>query len=215
MNIKDKKIFKNDISLVGSATYHSDIFPFYGLIAFCGKQGSGKSYSALTLIKYLHDNYNVDIISNIDIQLPHIKYDGIDSLLSYDYLSADSDGAVCFIDEMSDEFNNVKYKEFNADWFLVINMLRKRHIVIIGTCPVFNRINKAFREQFDFFIDCNNFLIPFINKRLQVNDIYNQRSVSMFDDSIFNYDHCKRQFIIHKVETYNLYNSLEIVERKC
>ena len=214
MNVKDKKIFKSDISFTDSAIYTKDLFPYYGIIGFCGKQGSGKSYSALTLISRLNEMYNVRVISNIDIGIEHLKYNGIDSLFNYNYMADDTDGAIVFIDEMSDEFNNVKYKDFNTDWFLIINMLRKRHMLIIGTCPVFNRIQKAFREQFDFFVDCDNFILPLINRRLQINDIYIQRSVSMFDDSMFNFDFCKRQYLIHKKSIYNLYNSLELVDRK-
>ena len=66
---------------------------------------------------------------------------------------------VLYIDEITSEFNSLDSKEFNTDWFTIINMMRKRNILIVGTCPLFTRLSKAFREQFDSWFICTKGLL--------------------------------------------------------
>lgn len=204
------KLFNNNIWIKDNGKIENPPFPYHGIIGFCGKQGSGKSYSAVKLTKELASMYNIAVISNMNISVEDFyTFTNIEDVFS---LPDCYDGAIVLIDEITNVFNNLDYKDFDKRWFDIINMLRKRHILLIGTCPVFNRINKAFREQFDYFVDCAN--IHFFKWTFQNNDVYMSRSVSFFDETQFPFEFSQKNFFWHKKEIYNSYNTLELIRKE-
>lgn len=206
------ELFKNDLWIRDNGKIKNLPFPYHGIIGYCGKQGSGKTYSAVKLTYELYINYNVCIISNMnfDEDLEHIyKYTSIEDCFD---IPLKYDGGIILIDEITNVFNNLDYKTFDSRWFDVINMLRKRHILLIGTCPVFNRINKAFREQFDYFIDCSN--THLFKWTLQNNEIYKSRSVSFFDENNFPFEFLQKNYFWHKKNIYELYDTFELIRKE-
>lgn len=204
-------IFRNNFLPLHNGKINEPKFPHYGIIGYCGKQGSGKSYSAVKLVEDLLNAYdNICVVSNIPISCDYFyKFTNMKSLIN---LSANFDGCICLFDEITNLFNNLDYKNFDTRWFDLINMLRKRHILLIGTCPVFNRINKAFREQFDYFVDCKN--VTFGKWKFQVNEIYKSTSISFFDENQFPFEFYKINRFWHKDDIYKMYNSFEIVRKE-
>lgn len=128
-------------------------FMSFGTIIFCGLQGSGKSLSAFQLIRQICDNKpNVKIISNVGISFhDYIQYEGIDTVLN---TNNGTKGIILFLDEIGNQFPSAMSKEISADWFTITNMQRKRRLLIIGTTPVFSRLAKPFREQFEYACLC-------------------------------------------------------------
>lgn len=205
------ELYKNNYWIKGNGKINPPIFPYYGIIGFCGKQGSGKTYSAVKLTKELYDNYNILVLSNLEIAVSNFEiFVDLDQLFNLDL--AKYDGAVLLIDEITNVFNNLDYKTFDTRWFDIINMLRKRHILLIGTCPVFNRINKAFREQFDYFIDCSN--TSYFYWTRQRNDVFKSISVSFFDESQFPFEFYKSWCFWHKKEIYEMYNTFDLIRKE-
>lgn len=131
-----------------------DQFNSFGVILFCGLQGSGKSLSAFDLIyNVIQKKPDVIIISNVNIGFhDYIPYKGIDTVLNTDN---GTKGIILFLDEIANQFPSAMSKEISSDWFTITNMLRKRRMLIIGTTPVFSRISKPFREQFEYVCLCN------------------------------------------------------------
>ena len=204
-------LFRNNYWIKDNGKSNPSAFPYYGIIGFCGKQGSGKTYSAVKLTKQLCDNYNVRVLSNLEIAVPNFEiFYGLEQLFSLDLTQVD--GAILLIDEITNVFNNLDYKSFDSRWFDIINMLRKRHILLLGTCPVFNRINKAFREQFDYFIYCSN--VNFFNWTRQKNEVYKSVSVSFFDESQFPFEFYQTWSFWHKKEIYELYDTMKLIRKE-
>lgn len=128
-------------------------FTYFGIILFCGLQGSGKSLSAFDLIYHvIKEKPDVKIISNVNIGFAdYIEYKGIDTVLNCDN---GTKGVILFLDEIANQFPSAMSKEISSDWFTITNMMRKRRLLIIGTTPVFSRISKPFREQFEYVVLC-------------------------------------------------------------
>ena len=131
-----------------------DMFNSFGVLLFCGLQGSGKSLSAFDLIyNVCQKKPDVVIISNVEISFhDYIKYEGIETVLNTDN---GTKGIILFLDEIANQFPSAMSKDISSDWFTITNMLRKRRMLIIGTTPVFSRISKPFREQFEYVCLCS------------------------------------------------------------
>ena len=140
---------------------HPNEFTTNGILCFSGRQGNGKTLTAVKYIKEILKDYpRCIVVSNIDINgVNVIRYTGLADLLKID--NGDN-GIILFFDEISNQFNSVTSKDINPEWFTIINMQRKRHMHIIGTCPILSRVGKAFREQFDVICLCDQWLGGFI-----------------------------------------------------
>lgn len=129
-------------------------FPYDGVVSFCGEQGSGKSLSAFRLMARLKELYSeLTFVSNEDLSgftdyIPFEDYKTIENLKKK--------SIVLFIDEICNMPNltSLDSKSLPREWFALLNMQRKRELLIITTCPLFSRINKAFREQIDTVVIC-------------------------------------------------------------
>lgn len=128
-------------------------FSSFGILLFCGLQGSGKSLSAFDLIYDIcNKKPDVKIISNVEIGFhPYIQYEGVKTILQTDN---GTKGIILFLDEIANQFPSALSKDMSTDWLLVTNMMRKRRLLIIGTTPVFSRLAKPFREQFEYVCVC-------------------------------------------------------------
>lgn len=158
LNIDFQRKFKKE---------HPFWFPIDGVIVFCGEQGSGKSLSAVRYIKQIKEDYpNCIVVSNakLNVEWEVLRYQGFDQL---ENLNNSEFGIVLFLDEMSSEFNSLGSKDIDPRWFRIINMQRKRHLHVVGTCPVFSRISKAWREQFNCLVSCNT-----LTRYFQLNRVY-------------------------------------------
>lgn len=205
------ELYKNNYCIKGNGKINPPAFPYYGMIGFCGRQGSGKTYSAVKITKDLYDSYNILVLSNLEIDVPNFEmFVDLTQLFNLDLTKYD--GAVLLIDEITNVFNNLDYKSFDTRWFDVINMLRKRHILLLGTCPVFNRINKAFREQFDFFIDCSN--TRFLNWTRQRNEVFKSISVSFYDENQFPFEFYQNWCFWHKKQIYSIFDTMKLIRKE-
>lgn len=158
---------------------HPDFFPFDGVIVFCGEQGSGKSLSAVRYIKQIKSDYpKCVVVSNakLNVDWDVLQYRGYDQL---DQLDNGDRGIVLYLDEMSSEFNSLGSKDIDQRWFRIINMQRKRRLHVVATCPVFARISKAWREQFNCLVSCNT-----LTKYIQLNRVYRNNVDILSEDDV-------------------------------
>lgn len=140
-------------------------FPF-GIYFFCGRQGAGKTISAVKYIKDLQKKYDCLVFSNCEIQ----NIDGVISDLSNLFeIVENSRGSniVFFLDEVQNLFSCANSKNFDENILAFITQQRKNNVHIVVTSQVFTRVAKPLREQAFRVIDCRTFL-----GRCTINKVY-------------------------------------------
>lgn len=185
---------------------HAEEFNIDGIVCFCGRQGKGKTLSAVKYMKDLKDTYpDITILSNSDsLVLDHIKFTGIEQLKSLDVK-----GSILFLDEITSQFNSLDSKTIPREWFTIINMMRKRRLHVVGTCPIFSRLSKAWREQFDYIYKCDT---SFFGLR-QYNEIYQNGFDNLLDDaSDGTLDLVGIQKFWRIPQLYQMYDTYEIIK---
>lgn len=143
-----------------------DYFYPDGTILFCGKQGAGKTLSAVRYIDRIASKYpRAIIVSNISLSL-----DSDNELYPYEGLSALSQmdnghfGIICLIDEIQTEFSSLESKKVSPSVLAMISQQRKRRCHIVGTTQLFGRVSKPFREQCSAAVDCTSILGGYLQR---------------------------------------------------
>lgn len=119
----------------------------FGIYCYCGKQGSGKTYSA---VEYLLENKDKRIYSNIT-SIKGVKYTpigGFDDLLK---LREETDCIIVF-DEIFTALT--KNSKMSTDVLDFLSQMRKRRIIFITTAQEWLEINMTLRRYCRYQIDC-------------------------------------------------------------
>ena len=133
----------------------------FGLYCYTGKQGKGKTYSA---IKFLIDRKKKDgyiILTNVmsfNYFSDTIYFDKIDDIIDF-ILEHENDCKkyIIFFDEI---FTILEKKvAINKKILSFLSQLRKRKILFVTTAQEWSEINITFRRYVRFQIDCNMFEI--------------------------------------------------------
>jgi len=118
----------------------------FGVYCYCGKQGSGKTYSA---VEFLLNNSDLPIYSNV--HLKNIKYtyfEGFNSLLD---LRGQKDCIIVY-DEIFTALT--KSSKINSDVLDFLSQMRKRRIIFITTAQEWLEINITLRRYCRYQIEC-------------------------------------------------------------
>lgn len=147
---------KNPINLFKTASYRKKNkmkdFPFYGIRAYMGEFGSGKTLSSVNFCYDACKDYPKAIfITNTTIKGVNNKtffFTGAGQLIEVlqSVLSEKNrNGYIIFIDELhvvlSDLFN-----QSNPIFLAYLSQLRKLGVVIVGTCQLYNKCPKVVRD---------------------------------------------------------------------
>lgn len=144
----------------------------FGVYCYTGKQGSGKTSSA---IKFLVDNAsdewpvyaNLRSIKNINYHY----FNGLESLLSL----RDKKHIIIFYDEIFTILS--KGSKFNNDILDFLSQMRKREIIFITTAQEWLELPMTLRRYVRYQVDCNILtfpLLPSFNIK-HVNDAYRMK----------------------------------------
>lgn len=128
----------------------------FGIYCYCGKQGSGKTYS---VISFLNDNKDKKIYANLT-SIKGIDYtyiNGFDELLK---LRNEHD-ILIFYDEIFTELT--KYSKINTDVLDFLSQMRKRRIIFLTTAQEWGEIPLTFRRYCRYQINCRLLNIPIFN----------------------------------------------------
>lgn len=126
----------------------------FGFTMFCGKQGSGKTYSAVQYALDICRKQGALLVSNTPLNVPAgIEYVQIDSIQDLYYLP-ECPSYVYLLDEIQTLFN---VHNFDKMFYTVFCQLRKRNIKIVSTCQVFERCALPLREQVSELYGCRTF----------------------------------------------------------
>jgi hypothetical protein len=159
-----------------------DFFWPTGTQVYCGRQGSGKTVSAVKHLIDLKERYpKALIVSNIQLskyralsfldkqELLAIR-EVVDPKKDYIYFSDMEQlalalvevnngrlGVIYIIDEIHTYFNALESKNIPMYVFTEISQQRKQRKLIVGTSQLFLRMAKPLREQCDNLIMCSTF----------------------------------------------------------
>lgn len=139
----------------------------FGVYCYCGKQGTGKTYS---VVEYLLDNRDhIEVFCNIaDIDnLNYTYFTGFDGLielkhkLDNDELIYDKKKQLVFVyDEIFTELQ--KQSKLNKEIIDFLCQMRKRKIIFLTTAQEWAEIPLSFRRFCRYEIDCKMYNFLFI-----------------------------------------------------
>ena len=119
----------------------------FGVYCYCGKQGSGKTYSC---VEFLLQNTNMPIYSNVGsmVGFDYTYFSGFDELLKL----RDKTDCIIFYDEIFTALT--KGSKLTTDVLDFLSQMRKRRIVFITTAQEWLEINMTLRRYCRYQIEC-------------------------------------------------------------
>lgn len=182
-----------------------DYFAEDGITIFTGAQGSGKTISAVQMVRKLCQSYpKAVLVTNTKVEgiqnktyFAPTQEDMIKALVS---VSNDYFGVIYFIDEIQLLLNSLESKNIPLNVIAEISQQRRQRKIIIGTSQLFGRLAKALREQVKYVILCRK--IGF----LQYN-IMGDNETAVEKDGKLSFEKMKRFFWFHSVNLYNAYDT--------
>lgn len=134
----------------------------FGVYCYCGKQGSGKTYSA---VEFLLNNKDMPIYSNLSSikGIEYTYFTGFDQLLEL----RDKTDCIIFYDEIFTALT--KSSKLTKEVLDFLSQMRKRRIIFITTAQEWLEINITLRRYCRFQVECqmiNIFSLGLLIKRL-------------------------------------------------
>lgn len=145
----------------------------FGVYCYCGKQGSGKTYS---VVEFLLENKDIPIYSNI-ATLKGVKYKyftGFDQLLQL----RDKTDCIIVYDEIFTALT--KTSKINTDVLDFLSQMRKRRIIFITTAQEWLEINITLRRYCRFQIECQ--MLNLLGLGILVKRLYNAELLKWSND---------------------------------
>lgn len=156
------------------ARRNKEFFQYTGTQIYIGRQGSGKTISAVKHTLFLKRKYpKAILVSNLvlsvyqPISYKTYKQKGIDPTKEYIYFQGaeqlakvlvgvnnEFKGVIYLIDEIHTYFNAVDSKNIEMFVFTEISQQRKQRKCVIGTSQLFMRLAKPWREQCFNMLNC-------------------------------------------------------------
>lgn len=120
----------------------------YGVYCYCGKQGSGKTYSVVEFLK--QQPKNMKIYANIDTLrgVNYTYFNGFDNLLKL----RDEHDCVIVYDEIFTALT--KSSKLSTEVLDFLSQMRKRRIVFLTTAQEWLEINITLRRYCRYQIEC-------------------------------------------------------------
>lgn len=119
----------------------------FGVYCYCGKQGSGKTYSA---VEFLNNNQDIPIFSNVHLTgIKYTYFSGFDQLLEL----RDQHDCIILFDEIFTALT--KTTKINTDVLDFLSQMRKRQIIFITTAQEWLEISMTLRRYCRFQIECS------------------------------------------------------------
>lgn len=143
----------------------------FGLFAYTGKQGKGKTYSAINFAIEQKLKFNYVILTNIKSfkVFKDTKYfESIYDIIDYCTRFKDNDENVLIL---FDEIFTIleKSQAMAGEILSFISQLRKRKIIFITTAQEWSEINITFRRYVRYQISCNMISLPFLKTAVLIN----------------------------------------------
>lgn len=178
----------------------------FGLYCYVGKQGKGKTYSAIRLLKE-YEKKGYTVITNVQSFQSETKIYIANIVDIIDFAKNNitnnlEDRYIIFFDEI---FTVLEKKQaINKDILSFISQLRKRNIILITTAQEWSEINITFRRYCRYQIDCNMVSLPFIHTAIVWNSIN--------DGDLIKWDEQEQEFIAPRISGNIRKGNRDIIE---
>lgn len=126
---------------------------FFGIWAFTGYFGQGKTLGAVTLANFYKRKYahkNIQIYTNFEMVGQAGKIESWEDMLDLPKWS------LIIFDEMQSTFTSQKFKDFPIDLLWKLTQCRKNKLMVFASTPVFHRLAVQIRENVDYVVTCKN-----------------------------------------------------------
>lgn len=146
---------KNKVKIKFRTFIHNGLIAtrgIFGVYCFCGKQGTGKTYSVVEL---LNENKDKKIYANLK-SLKGIEYETISNFNELLKLRKEHD-CIIFYDEIFTALT--KHSKLNTEVLDFLSQMRKRRIIFLTTAQEWAEIPLTFRRYCRYQIDCSIFTI--------------------------------------------------------
>lgn len=214
---------KNPISFFKTMKYRKSHknkdFPYYGIQAFMGEFGSGKTLSAVKYCSEIFEQFPKAVfVTNTKIRgvtnETHF-FSGAEELtkiLQEVLTEKNRNGYVIFMDEMHVVLSDL-FSSSNPLFLAYLSQLRKLGIVIVGTCQLYNKCPKVVRDYLRLsgqIIFCAR---PFHLKGLTLNRYVDMESCQENSSLKLDYKLRKIDWFFHTVELYESYDTLAVIQQ--
>ena len=183
-------------------------FPFYGIHYYCGRQGSGKTFSMTYELEQIRRKYpNCKIYTNYGYKYQTMPIYDISMLKNEKYYNG-NDGVVFAIDEIQNLYQSSNVNNVPPEILSVVTQLRKQKVYIVCTSQVFTRVSKPLREQAFYVTECKTILHSLTvcskynaDEYLQDIDRIEKKSIPI-----------KKYSIVHSNELRNTYDTYQLIK---
>ena len=187
---------------------NDEMFPFYGMHFYCGRQGSGKTFSMTYELEKIRKKYpKCKIYTNYGYKYQTMPIYNISMLQNEKYYNG-TDGVVFAIDEIQNLYQSSNTNNVPPEVLGVVTQLRKQKVYIICTSQVFTRVSKPLREQAFYITECKTLF-----HSLTVCNKYNA------DEYLLDLDRVEKQAtpieqysIVHNDKLRNSYDTYQLIK---
>lgn len=190
-------------------------FPYYGIRAYMGEFGSGKTLSSVNFCFDVLLQYpNAVFITNTSIKgVKNESYfftgaDELTKILQDVLTEKNKNGYVIFIDEMHVVLSEL-FATSNPVFLAYLSQLRKLGVVIIGTCQLYNKCPKVIRDYLRLsgqIIFCHKIFKGITLNRYVDMDTAIETSSLKLDYKLKHID-----WFFHTVELYECYDTHAVI----
>ena len=178
----------------------------FGLYCYTGKQGTGKTYSAINFLiknKILHNYIIITNVTSFKVFPDTIYMTNINEIIDF-MVEHENDEKkyILFFDEI---FTILEKKTaINKKILSFISQLRKRKIIFVTTAQEWSEINITFRRYVRFQVSCNMFSLPILKLAFLLNKVNDGDGIKWDNDS--------QDWIAPTIATNFMKGNLSIIE---
>ena len=184
-------------------------FKEFGLTAYVGRQGSGKSISMVERLEQIRRDYpDVVIMTNFGYIHEHEALTDWQQLID----CRSPHGIVFAIDEIQNEFDVYESRNFNLEILKVITQQRKQGIKVLASSQVFTRVSKPLREQCFEVVECYTLSGRWTYQRCFDADDYNNFIDSTNPDKQFKVPRKWRKNFVQSDRLRSKYDSYAVIQ---
>lgn len=212
---------KNPLNLIRSAIYRmknkQTIFPYYGIEAFMGRFGAGKTlgcvFKCITILEQypeciLITNTDINGISNVTYRFSSAEE--LVKVMSQVIEEKNVNGYVIFIDELHVVLSDL-FSHSDPIFLTYLSQLRKLGIYIIGTSQLYNKLPRMVRDYLRLsgqIVFCNKILGGITILQYVDMETCEETSRINLDYKIKSYD-----WFFHTIQLYESYDTFAVVSQ--